>query len=213
MKSKHCYCDKITKPHKPGWFERLLLLFFTHFDIIKTVNVPVVLDVQGLNFGERVSIFRRETVLYLRRFYIWRSKWIGLNWGDIYIHHIMRPDDDQHPHSHPWKGFITIPFWGNYFDEQWKWELLPTLREFGIGTLKALPGEWVYAPTIIYRKPEHLHRVVLLTKPAWTVVLAGPQRRTLKGDPLWHFYTEDGPVFWKTYLGIPTLPDDITTPE
>lgn len=193
----HCYCHKLTAGHKPGWFERLLILLIPHFDIVKTVP------------GEGV-------VVYLRRFYIFRSRWLGMNFGDVYLHHIVRSDDDPDPHDHPW-GFRGFIIWGGYTDQQWKWnpaniavetttvstmggKLLVSKPQF-VGTAAHRSGpvnEEVRPFTFISRKAEHIHRVIVVPgRTAWTLILTSAYGRD------WNFITENGPVFWRTYLGIP----------
>lgn len=182
-----------------------LLLLWPHVDITKDVN------------GEKV--------LYLRRFFLFRSKWlrkIGLrvNWCNLYLHHIVRPDDDPDPHDHPW-SFISLVLKGGYWDEQWRWNAPFT---FSWGKDREFRGtQRVRVFSIVRRSAEHIHRVLLNCehddgtiypclanrhqhppKPAWSLVLTGPYRRN------WHFITERGPVVWWDYLNVspPAVPTD-----
>lgn len=45
---------------------------------------------------------------YLLRWYVIRTKWIGL-----FIHKFIRSDEDRALHDHPW-NFLVIPIWRGY---------------------------------------------------------------------------------------------------
>lgn len=199
----HCYCHKLTAAsYWPGWFERLLMKFIPHFDIVKTIDVECdTCGGTGTQSGLDCREFphadqcwycdhgqKKETVLYLRRFYLWRSKWIGKNWGDLYLHHIVKSDDDKDPHDHPW-GFKGIILKGRYLDEQWWWG--PTFGRTFLGF------EGVVAGSFINRPAEHIHRVIVPDgETAWTLIKTQGYGRD------WNFVTENGPVFWRKYLNI-----------
>lgn len=212
-KLSHCSCDKLTPGYlgsaavHRSWFERLLLLLVPHFDIVKTTPPCTICGGSGFdpaktspslgdydrvcdNCGGQSVGRASHTVLYLRRFYLFRSRWLGLNLGDIYLHHIIRSDDDKDPHDHPW-GFLGFVLAGGYTDEQWAWLPLTGVRS----------GPWlepVRPLTVIYRPPEHIHRVIVPAgKTAWTLIFTSKYRRN------WNFITQEGPVFWRKYLGIP----------
>lgn len=190
-KLSHCACDKLTPGHRgspaseKSWFERLLLKFVPHFDIVKTVDGP-----NGT----------KQTVLYLRRFYFWRSKWIGKNWGDVYLHNIVRSDDDPDPHDHPW-SFVTFVLRGRYLDERHLW-IPPTWNLSGF-RYRGRDQE-MRAPDMAFRHKDHIHRVIVPEGgSAWTLIVTGPYRKTPSaGDPIWYFVTKDRKVFWREYLGV-----------
>lgn len=206
----HCQCHKLTNG-RIGVLERLLILLIPHFDIIKSPAIR--------------SGGTAEVTCYLRRFYLFRAKWFGLEkyLGDLYLHHIIRSDDDPDPHDHPWsfRGFIIA---GGYTDESYTWEP-------GGGLLHVQPVSYmksvVYGlpDSILYGKPyftssvphregpfnevvkplsfvrraaTHIHRVIVPSgKTAWTIIMTERRSRD------WNFITETGPVLWRTYLGIP----------
>lgn len=159
---------------KPGLIERILLWVFPHFDITKLVN-----GVQSL---------------YLRRFYLTPRSW---RWK-LFLHHIVRGDDDRAPHDHQW-DFVTCILRGRYLEHIFR----PYAREKHSLRLAA-PG------TILSNKAEHAHRVEILT-PVWSLVLIKTKRRN------WGFWLEgkginggDRWVSWKTYL-VKTAADDAAT--
>lgn len=165
-----------------------LLMLWPHVDITKTID------------GEKV--------LYLRRWFLWRNKWwrkIGLhvNWGNLYLHKIVRSDDDPDPHDHPW-SFASLVFKGGYFDEQYLWN---APYSFSWDKARIYQGLRLVRPfMIVRRRAEHIHRVILtkdytdtenpITIPSWSLVATGPYRRN------WSFITERGPILWWTYLGV-----------
>lgn len=210
----YCSCHKLTGGHKPGLFERLLMKAIPHFDIIKTIKTLCPYCVLDCDFckGEEVEL----TVPYLRRFFLFRSKWIGMNFGDVYLHHIMRSDDDPDPHDHPW-GFAGFILKGGYTDEQWLWikkgqigppspnDEYPFWYEY-LSDRRVGPWlEEVKPLTFIRRVPEHTHRVLVPKgKTAWTLIFTSGRSRD------WSFLTKKGPVNWRKYLGIP---DDVDVGE
>lgn len=159
-----------------------------------------------------------KKVLYLRRYYLpWplRNRWFG-----VFIHHIVRSDDDLHgrsdPHDHPW-AFMTMVLSGFYFDERWK------VRNGEVG-FKGYQRMRRFFP--YFRSKDHIHRVMLphdvlwrsgasLTegtvhwiktgkdvRSAWTLFVRGRRTRT------WGFWTSDGFVPWYEYLGVPKPADE-----
>lgn len=187
-----CQCDRLSHQPPVGWFERILMKVFPHFDIVKTIEIDCGVC-QNPGPGHMTQV-----VLYLRRFYIWRSEWIGMNFGELYLHKIVRSDDDRDPHTHPWP-FLTLLLKGAYRDEAWGL----THR----GTRVRLYGQddKMSAPAVRYRNRDHIHRV-RVDKPnahAWTLVFTGPYWYDSKGDASWGFETEKGYVPWREYLGLP----------
>lgn len=177
----HCQCGRLTGGHRPGLFERLLMLLIPHFDIVKS---PAI----------RSGGFT-EVTCYLRRFYLFRSKWFGLEkyLGDLYLHHIVRSDDDPDPHDHPW-GFLGFIIAGGYTDESYTWG--PVLD--GLYVRSGPINEAVRPRTFIRRPATHIHKVIVPPgKTVWTIIATQPRSRE------WNFVTPNGPILWRTYLGIP----------
>lgn len=241
-----CQCDKLSTEHplhhvpKPGFIERLLMRLVPHFDIIKTVNNCDLCEDSGFTRGATSSSLGpydricddcagqstqvdQATLLYLRRFYVFRAKWFG-KWaakhlGDIYLHHIVRNDDDESPHDHPW-GFTGIVLAGGYADECWEWtpggleyvqqmSIMHTLpkptliagpaRFESVSAKRTMRGiEMVRPGMIIRRSALHTHRVLVSRAKgsAWTLIFTN---RTLRE---WGFLTEKGWVHWKKFLGV-----------
>lgn len=119
--------------------------------------------------------------LYLRRFFLTPRSWPIR----LFLHFIARSDDDRHLHDHPW-SFASFIFSGAYFEQ--------TAESFKLFS----------APSFRKMKAEHAHKVHLFKHrdggeflPVWSLVFAGKARRQ------WGFYSDDGWVNWRKYLGLP----------
>lgn len=106
---------------------------------------------------------------------------------NVYVHKFMRSDDDRALHDHPW-WFVSIILRGGYIEHT--------------------PGgqRLRKAPSIAYRKAEHIHRVELFTEwfdgigerevPCWTLILTGPKARH------WGFWCPKGFVPWEQFVAV-----------
>src|SRR5690349_9648268 len=112
-------------------------------------------------------LFKPMTVLtpdgdrYLKRYYLLRTRWL-----ELYVHHLFRTDPDADMHDHPW-WYISLIFWGGYIEQT------------PAGRFKRS------APRLLIRPAPSPHRLEL-ARPAWTLVMTGPVRRT------WGFITPQG---------------------
>ena len=98
---------------------------------------------------------------YLYRYLLWER------WGcRIYLHEILRSDEDPEPHNHPWT-FISVILREGYVEER-----------NGRKTRK-------YPGMVLLRRADDFHRLEL-RRPAWTLVFRGRER---KG---WGFMTASG---------------------
>lgn len=164
---------------KPGIIEKIMMKIFSRFDIVKMVD--------------------GEESLYLRRFHlIKRNKLLKfLTFGKIegmYLHHIMRPDEDRHLHSHPW-NFKVLILKGGYTEEipaQWTDNgfALVQWRE-GMHTIKRRWKSFSFRS----QKAEQLHRICKEDfVPTWTLFFPGPRIRT------WGFMEKRGETPYYEYL-------------
>lgn len=175
---------------KESIIERLLMKLLPYFDIAKTLD------------GEKV--------VYLRRFYLFRSQPFNL-----FLHHILRSDDDPDPHDHPW-SFLSLVLKNGYLDEPFLFftsKRNPFIQEDepgessgvrhykpfdheALGFRLETPIEEVKPLRFVFRPAEHVHRVILHRGPAWTLVFTGRERRP------WGFVKSDRWVFWRKYLNV-----------
>jgi len=127
--------------------------------------------------------------------YMIRYTVLNLFFVGVYLHHILRSDDDVIPHDHPWPFFHLI-LKGGYYEEY------PPLPLWHVVTHKRIPasvhfrgpGYWAF------HRAKYLHRVSMEVDrdgnelPSWSLVITGPRTRE------WGFLTPTGWVQWKTYL-------------
>lgn len=152
--------------------------------------------------GQRWSIFRWYVIpdpeggqTYLKRLRIIQTPWFG-----IYIHWIYLPDDDRHPHDHPW-NFTSVILKGGYIEQvvtDGGFDHLP-LRT-NRGTIRWLQ-EW---RRFSYHKMPmwKAHQIKeLLRVPTVSLILVGPRVRS------WGFWTETGFVPWREYDRLGLGPD------
>lgn len=119
--------------------------------------------------------FLRKTVVraedpngpLLVRYILFRCAALG-----VYVHHLLRSDNDRALHDHPWP-FVSIVLRGGYC-------------EIHDQTIDGEPFVYWHSPgSVLVRPAEWRHRFCL-TKPAWTLVIVG--RRCRK----WGFFVPDG---------------------
>lgn len=54
------------------------------------------------------EIRSKDGELHFQRWALFDNRWFG-----IYLHHILKADEDKHPHSHPW-SFVAVILKGGY---------------------------------------------------------------------------------------------------
>lgn len=106
---------------------------------------------------------------YIRRYHVLNKKWCPYK---IYIHNIIRSDEDRECHDHPWP-FLSIILKGWY-------------REYNLNTKTNTMSvkDWRRF-SIVRHKAEDAHRLEV-EKPMWTLVFIGKKTRD------WGFYTDNG---------------------
>lgn len=83
---------------------------------------------------------------------------IDLKWFSIRLHIWHASDDQRCFHDHPW-WFITVPLKGRYKD------------------INDRDEHVVKFPSIHFRKAHHKHKVLLLSKKCYTLLLTGAKSR------------------------------------
>lgn len=92
---------------------------------------------------------------------------------NIYLHNIMRSDDDRALHDHPWWN-VSILLRGGYR------EITPTdTKTRGVGS-------------IVLRRATSAHRLEV-DRPCWSLFITGPNVRT------WGFLCPNGWVPWQQF--------------
>lgn len=118
---------------------------------------------------------------YLRRWWWRRSPR-----GNVYLHQILRSDDDRALHDHPWWN-VSIILSGGYIEVT---PQHPKGRRRRVGR-------------VIFRRAEASHRLVLRTDPwgrdipCWSLFVTGPKIRH------WGFWCPKGWVHWRDFTAGP----------
>lgn len=108
---------------------------------------------------------------YLRR---WQLRQEGPS-GGLYLHQILRDDDDRALHDHPWDFSVYI-IEGAYRE----------IRD------DCPDGEVYRAGSYRHIKAETAHRLIVL-EPLWTLCFIGPRRRE------WGFHCPQGWIPWQQF--------------
>lgn len=109
---------------------------------------------------------------YLRRWWVIpRNRFFN-----IYLHQILKSDDDRALHDHPWVN-VSILLSGSYV------EVTPA------GSYLRKAGSWVF------RRATAAHRLVVeADRPVWSLFLTGPVIRT------WGFHCPKGWRPWREFV-------------
>lgn len=114
--------------------------------------------------------------------YLYRWTLLSTRWFNVYLHHFVGDDWSRDLHDHP-KRFISIGLLGNYLEET------PT-------------GERRYrAPWIRTFPANHIHRIRILDRDCWTLVI------TLRAVREWGFWHFGRWIPWKQYVGDAGIAD------
>ena len=117
------------------------------------------------------------------------TRWVFRHpWGTVRLHRIYREDRDPHPHDHPW-AFISLILWGGYREERYH-------RIQAVGKPATFESRWIRRGSINRVHATSVHRIAEVLPNTWTLCLSGPKVRS------WCFHTPEGPVPWRTYLGL-----------
>lgn len=111
--------------------------------------------------------------------YLFRWTLLATPWFKIYLHRFVGDDWSRDLHDHP-KRFISIGLRGCYAEESW----------IGDGTRTRI----FVAPWIRTFPAEHRHRLFLLGRECWTLVIVGPAVRD------WGFWSPRGWIRWDHYV-------------
>ncbi len=111
------------------------------------------------------------------------------------LHCIHRGDADRHFHDHPgWS--ISIILRNGYT------EVMPASQDQDPVLDSELTIERERRPgQIVFRHADHRHRIEIGNgQPCWSIFIMGPKRQ------IWGFYTPQGKVPWREYLGLKESP-------
>lgn len=112
------------------------------------------------------EIISKEGELHFQRWRIFSSPLFN-----IYVHKILKADEDAHDHTHPW-SFVSIILSGGYIESG-------NYKTWYNASIYKFCKRW----SINYKKYNDCHRVRKLFKsPTYTLVFTGPRK------PTWGYY-------------------------
>lgn len=114
--------------------------------------------------------------VHFRRFRLLQTPWFA-----IYIHQILRSDEDLDPHDHPW-AFSSVILEGAYEEQSWYPPHFQTMyyNKF-------------YSGDVIQHKAEDAHKITLISKEVWTLVFTSGRTR------YWGYQTKFGWIGHEEY--------------
>lgn len=110
-------------------------------------------------------------------------------WFNIYLHKIIRSDDDRALHDHPWRN-CSILLQGSYV------EISPATLPYAFGDPTVVKVR--RAGSVVMRRAVQPHRLEIVDGPVISLFFTGRNVRD------WGFYANHGWVHWKEF----TDPDD-----
>lgn len=122
------------------------------------------------------EIMSKEGVVHFRRYRL-----ISTPWFNIYVHQILKSDEDKHFHDHPWH-FASLLLKGAYRERSSyspRWSSVITFD--------------YYAGQIVRHLAHDAHSLTLLTSSVWTLVFTFGKKR------VWGYQTDNGWIDFKTY--------------
>lgn len=131
--------------------------------------------------------------VYMRRWYIARKSrlpFVSKLLENVYLHNVLRSDDDRALHDHPWWN-VSVVLWGGYY------EWMPVNPQGYVdGYDRRVHRKWRGIGSIVFRKANAAHRLELpryAQKPTWTLFITGKKSRE------WGFYCLKG---WKHHTAF-----------
>lgn len=153
--------------------------------------------------GRCFVIRDKDGSVYLKRYYIFfNGKKDNLEEGpkqfsfNVFLHHIVRSDNDRELHDHPW-NFTSIILKGGYWEETFFSFRNDKPKDRIVNTdYPSTKKKWIGPSSINSKKATDFHRLEMGDKAngTWTLFFRGKKQRK------WGFWTKDGWVDFETYL-------------
>lgn len=120
---------------------------------------------------------------YLNRWYVIPRNRIF----NIYLHEILRSDDDRALHDHPWIN-LSIVLRGGYV------EVTPYQSAEPDGVVRM---DWRRPGSVVLRRPTAAHRLEVQDgQPCWSLFITGPKVRD------WGFWCPQGWKVWTSFVDM-----------
>lgn len=110
---------------------------------------------------------------------------------NIYLHQILKSDQDRALHCHPWVN-LSVILWGSYLERLPKYQTQATGFDYTPGFTRDVLRE---TGSISVRMGHWRHRLILSTgEQCWSLFFTGPVYRR------WGFHCRTGWVYWRNYV-------------
>lgn len=124
---------------------------------------------------------------------VYMSRWWVIprnRWFNVYLHEILRSDDDRALHDHPWLN-CSIVLKGGYF------EVVPEHRPSFSFPVPPTWDLWRGQGSVVLRRPTAAHRLVIGGEgPCWSLFITGPKVRE------WGFWCPKGWKKWTDFVAM-----------
>jgi hypothetical protein len=114
--------------------------------------------------------------VHFRRYRLLQTPWFA-----VYIHQILKSDEDADPHDHPW-NFTSVILEGAYHEDSWYPPLFDKMQ-----------SRDCYSGDVIEHKGEDAHKLRLISKEVWTLVIVSGRTR------YWGYQTKAGWIGHQEY--------------
>ena len=138
--------------------------------------------------------------LYLRRYFIFRSRWFN-----IFLHNIRLPDRGRDPHDHPW-SFLGLVLKGGYTEDLYHVRWHNTLHLDYVLEREVVQRK---VGQLAFRRATDVHHIASVKPGTWTLVFTGPRvrewafwSRTVGRESESHRWSVRRSTFWRTYLDM-----------
>jgi hypothetical protein len=126
------------------------------------------------------EIVSKEGKVHFRRYRLLATPWLN-----IYIHQILKSDEEAHFHDHPW-NFYSFILKGGYKE----------LSSYAVDGWKNVHTNYYLRHSLVHHKRNDAHKLTLMASCVWTLVLTYSKHKT------WGYQTEAGWIDFKSYRGL-----------
>ena len=138
----------------------------------------------------RKLFLTKEIVSKEGRVHFRRYRLLSTPWFNIFVHQILRSDEDLHFHDHPWH-FTSYILKGTYYE---RWTKHPDHKFIYESQYSSKPPMDGMRPrNKIKHHAQDAHSLTLLTPCVWTLVFTSGR------DRVWGYQTPQGWIDFKTY--------------
>lgn len=124
--------------------------------------------------------------IYMRRWYVIPRNRLF----NIYLHEILRSDDDRALHDHPWVN-LSIVLRGGYR------EIMPWFAPTFLKPVPPQESKWRGPGSVVLRMPSQAHRLEVADgTPCWSLFITGPNVRS------WGFWCPKGWTHWQNFVDM-----------